>query len=38
MGLLLERIRGERKSSKEIVLPTRLVVCRTCGGQRQENS
>jgi LacI family transcriptional regulator len=33
MELLLERINGERVQSKEVVLPTRLVVRRTCGGQ-----
>jgi LacI family transcriptional regulator len=33
MELLLERIRGERATSREIILPTYLVVRRTCGGQ-----
>ena len=38
MELLLERIRGERTASRQIILPTRLVVRRTCGGQPQEKS
>jgi LacI family repressor for deo operon, udp, cdd, tsx, nupC, and nupG len=36
MELLLERIRGERLQSKELVLSTRLIVRRTCGGQPNE--
>jgi len=38
MERLLERIEGKRTGSREIVLPTRLVVHRTCGGRLGESA
>lgn len=37
MELLLKRIHGERAESKQLILPTRLVVRRTCGGQTDQD-
>jgi len=33
-NLFLERVSGERKGTKQVILPTELIIRRTCGAKR----